>query len=245
MDRGLLDAAEFNNASSDKALGFADVSKICMLQSYHQNAETFEILFNKDKFNALPDRLRATIENAVEASSQDMIWKAIARYSEDYLDLQSRRNVKFYKTPDALLKRQLEVYDEIIKKKAPGNPLFREVLDFTEEFCAAHHPLGTGHCGQPTHGLRSLLRVKRCSQGYLKCSRVRVFPHASALCSQLRASTRSYGSIKDPVVDRCARPVFRTSCGRITSRPALSSRLHDRRAGAGDGTRPADRRRND
>src|SRR5215216_7798418 len=43
MDRGLLDAAEFNNASSDRALGFADVSKVCMLQSYHQNAEQFEI----------------------------------------------------------------------------------------------------------------------------------------------------------------------------------------------------------
>jgi TRAP-type mannitol/chloroaromatic compound transport system substrate-binding protein len=34
IDRGLLDAAEFNNATSDRALGFADVSKICMLQSY-------------------------------------------------------------------------------------------------------------------------------------------------------------------------------------------------------------------
>jgi len=49
MDRGLLDAAEFNNASSDRALGFADVSKICMLQSYHQNAEQFEVMFNKTK----------------------------------------------------------------------------------------------------------------------------------------------------------------------------------------------------
>ena len=59
MDRGLLDAAEFNNASSDRALGFADVSKVCMLQSYHQNAEQFEILFNKTKYDALPDKLKA------------------------------------------------------------------------------------------------------------------------------------------------------------------------------------------
>ena len=49
MDRGLLDAAEFNNASSDRILGFPDVSKVCMLQSYHQNAEQFEIMFNKDQ----------------------------------------------------------------------------------------------------------------------------------------------------------------------------------------------------
>ena len=59
MDRGLLDAAEFNNASSDRILGFADVSKVCMLQSYHQNAEQFEILFNRGRFDALPERMKA------------------------------------------------------------------------------------------------------------------------------------------------------------------------------------------
>src|SRR3979490_2173642 len=37
MDRGLLDAAEFNNATSDRILGFADVSKVLMPQSYHTN----------------------------------------------------------------------------------------------------------------------------------------------------------------------------------------------------------------
>src|ERR1700745_3480060 len=72
MDRGLLDAAEFNNASSDRVLGFPDVSKVCMLQSYHQNAEQFEILFNKAKFDALPEKMRAIIANATEAAGQDM-----------------------------------------------------------------------------------------------------------------------------------------------------------------------------
>jgi TRAP-type mannitol/chloroaromatic compound transport system substrate-binding protein len=129
MDRGLLDAAEFNNASSDRLLGFADVSKVCMLQSYHQNAEQFEIMFNKDKYNALPEKMRAIIANAVEASSQDMSWKAIDRYSKDYVELQTKDNVKFYKTPDAILKRQLEIYDEVAKKKVGENPLFKEIVD--------------------------------------------------------------------------------------------------------------------
>jgi TRAP-type mannitol/chloroaromatic compound transport system substrate-binding protein len=129
MDRGLLDAAEFNNASSDRALGFPDVSKICMLQSYHQNAEQFEILFNKTKYDALPDKVKAIIANAVEAASQDMQWKAIDRYSSDYVKLQTEDNVKFYKTPDAILKRQLEVYDEVVKKKAAENSLFKEILE--------------------------------------------------------------------------------------------------------------------
>ncbi len=129
MDRGLLEAAEFNNASSDRALGFADVSKICMLQSFHQNAEQFEILFNKAKYDALPEKMRAIIANAVEAASQDMQWKAIDRYSKDYIELQTKDNVKFYKTPDALLKKQIELYDEVVKKKAAENPLFKEILE--------------------------------------------------------------------------------------------------------------------
>ena len=68
LDRGLLDAAEFNNASSDRTLGFPDVSKVCMLQSFHQNAEQFEILFNKAKYEALPDSIKSIIANAVEAA---------------------------------------------------------------------------------------------------------------------------------------------------------------------------------
>jgi len=129
MDRGLLDAAEFNNATSDRILGFADVSKVCMLQSYHQNAEQFEIMFNKTKYDALPDKMRAIIANAVEASGQDMSWKAIDRYSQDYIELQTKDKVKFYKTPESILKRQLEVYDEIVKKKAAENPLFKEIVE--------------------------------------------------------------------------------------------------------------------
>lgn len=128
MDRGLLDAAEFNNASSDRVLGFPDVSKVCMLQSYHQNAEQFEIMFNKNKFDALPDKMKAIITNAVEAGSAEMSWKAIDRYSQDYVELQTKDKVRFYKTPDAILKRQLELYDEVAKKKAAENPLFAEIL---------------------------------------------------------------------------------------------------------------------
>ncbi|HEY0851685.1 MAG TPA: TRAP transporter substrate-binding protein [Bradyrhizobium sp.] len=134
MDRGLLDAAEFNNASSDRVLGFPDVSKVCMLQSYHQNAEQFEIMFNKDKYNALPDKMKAIIANAVDAASADMSWKAIDRYSKDYVEMQTKDNVKFYKTPDAILKQQLEIYDDVVKKKSAENPLFKEIVKSQIEF---------------------------------------------------------------------------------------------------------------
>src|SRR5262245_59980891 len=136
MDRGLLDAAEFNNATSDRILGFADVSKVCMLQSYHQNAEQMEILFNKTKFDALPDKMKALIEYAVEAASADMSWKAIDRYSKDYIELQTKDKVRFYKTPDGLLQRQLEVYDAAADKKSGENALFKEIAESQRAFAA-------------------------------------------------------------------------------------------------------------
>jgi len=134
MDRGLLDAAEFNNASSDRQLGFPDVSKVCMLQSFHQNAEQFEIMFNGTKYNALSPKLRAILDNCVEAASADMSWKAVDRYSKAYDEMQKTQGVKFYKTPDSILRTQLKVFDEVVAKKSAENPLFKRIVDSQKAF---------------------------------------------------------------------------------------------------------------
>lgn len=134
MDRGLLDGAEFNNASSDLLLGFSDVSKVCMLQSFHQSAEQFEILFNKAKYDALPNHLKSVLAVASQAASADMSWKAIDRYSKDYEVLQKDKGVKFYKTPDAILQRQLQIWDQMIAKRSAENPLFKKVIDSQKAF---------------------------------------------------------------------------------------------------------------
>ncbi|HZR89878.1 MAG TPA: C4-dicarboxylate ABC transporter [Bradyrhizobium sp.] len=134
IDRGLLDAAEFNNATSDRILGFADVSKICMLQSYHQNAEQLEITFNKTKYDALPEKMRAIIANATEAASADMSWKSINRYSQDYIELQTKDKVRFYKTPASVLQKQLEVFDQVMTKRTADNPMFKEIIESQRKY---------------------------------------------------------------------------------------------------------------
>jgi len=134
LDRGLIDAAEFNNASSDRLLGFPDVSKTCMLQSFHQSSEQFEVLFNKKKYDSLSKDLKAIIDHAVEAASADMSWKAIDRYSKDYQEMREKQGVKFFKTPDAVLQAQLAAWDKVIAKKSAENPLFKKVLDSQRTF---------------------------------------------------------------------------------------------------------------
>ncbi|MFC5498703.1 TRAP transporter substrate-binding protein [Caenimonas terrae] len=133
LDRGLIDAAEFNNASSDRVLGFPDVVKNCMLQSWHQSGEQFEILFNKAKYNALPAELKSIIDYAVQASSADMSWKHADRNAKDYEEMK-KQGIKFYKTPDAVLRAQLVAWDKTVAKKAAENPLFKKVMDSQRAF---------------------------------------------------------------------------------------------------------------
>jgi len=136
IDRGLIDAAEFNNPSSDRALGFPDVAKVYMMQSFHQSAETLEILFNKPKYDALPAKLKAIIANAVEAASADMSWKECDRYSQDYIEIQQKDKVKVYKTPESILQAQLRIWDETIAKRGAdaSNPWFKKVIDSQKAF---------------------------------------------------------------------------------------------------------------
>jgi len=127
MDRGLLDAAEFNNPSSDLVLGFPDVSKDYMVQSYHQSAECFEIIFNKTKFDALGPDLQAIIRYSAEAASADMSWKAMDRYSKD-LEALKAAGVKVHQTPDSVLQAQLAAWDKVIAAQSE-DPFFAKVVE--------------------------------------------------------------------------------------------------------------------
>lgn len=127
MQTGTLDAAEFNNPSSDKLLGFTDVSQVYMLQSYHQAVECFEVIFNKDRYAALAPDLQAILRIAAEAASADMSWKQQDRYSAD-LEAIRAAGVQVIKTPDSVLEAQLAAWDTVIANLSQ-DPFFAKVIE--------------------------------------------------------------------------------------------------------------------
>ncbi|MGH7411102.1 MAG: TRAP transporter substrate-binding protein [Candidatus Methylomirabilis sp.] len=127
LDRGVIDAAEFNNPSSDRLLGFPDVRKVMMAQSYHQPVEFLELTFNKKKWDALPKDLQAIIKYAAMAESADFTWKMIDRNSKDLEEMKAIKGVKVVRTPKSVLQAQLKAWDEIIKEKL-GDPFSTKVL---------------------------------------------------------------------------------------------------------------------
>lgn len=132
LDRGLLDGAEFNNPSSDRALGFQNVAPTYMVGSYHQSAEVFEIIFNKRRYDSLPAEMRNILRVAAESASADMSWKAMDRYSKD-LEALKAEGVKVVKTPDSVLEAQLAAWDRVIAAKS-ADPFFKKVLDSQKEW---------------------------------------------------------------------------------------------------------------
>lgn len=141
LERGVIDGAEFNNPSSDRVLGFPDVAKVYMLQSFHQHTETFEILFNKAKYEALPAELKAILKYASESNSADMSWKLQERYPKDLLEMTQRQGVRALTTPRAILEAQLQAWDRVVAKlegdtsSPAAGPFFKKVCDSQRDWC--------------------------------------------------------------------------------------------------------------
>jgi TRAP-type mannitol/chloroaromatic compound transport system substrate-binding protein len=141
LDRGVIDAAEFNNPSSDRLLGFPDVRKVMMAQSYHQPVEFLELLFNKKKYDALPKDLQAMIKYANMAQSADFTWKMMDRNSKDLEEMKSKQKVQVVKTPKAVLEAQLNAWDAVVAEKSKDNPFFVKVLESQKQWAARVVPL--------------------------------------------------------------------------------------------------------
>jgi TRAP-type mannitol/chloroaromatic compound transport system substrate-binding protein len=127
MKTGLIDAAEFNNPTSDKDFGMQDVSKHYHLGSFHQSQEMFEMQFNKKKYNSLSPAHQAIIKHAAEAANTSNYFMALVRYSNDLGKLMNESKVNVYQTSDAILDAQLAAWD-VVMKDFRKDPLFDEIV---------------------------------------------------------------------------------------------------------------------
>ena len=129
MKSGLIDAAEFNNPTSDRDFGMQDVAKEYMLASFHQSQEFFEITFNKQKYDALPDELKAILKYASEAENSNFYWHNTKRYADDLVRLETESGVNVHRTPDAVMQDQLAAWDVVIDRISGEDPFFAKVVE--------------------------------------------------------------------------------------------------------------------
>ena len=128
MERGVIDAFEFNNPSSDKDFGAQDVAKNYYLSSYHQASESFEFLFSKTFLEDLDPDIQAILKYGVEAVSTANTAKAMNRYSADLQFLQNDAGVNVRRTSKEILDAQLKAWDELIPE-LETDPFMKKCLD--------------------------------------------------------------------------------------------------------------------
>ncbi|WP_341887891.1 TRAP transporter substrate-binding protein [Variovorax sp. YR752] len=129
MDRGVIEAFEFNNPTSDRRFGAQDVAKNYMMGSFHQAMEFFEIAFNKKKHDSLPKDLQAILRYAAEAASSSNWWTAMDNYSKDLDELINKDKVNVIRTPKSIFAEQLKAWDTVTKRLSDEDPFFKKVVD--------------------------------------------------------------------------------------------------------------------
>jgi TRAP-type mannitol/chloroaromatic compound transport system substrate-binding protein len=128
MERGVIDAFEFNNPTSDRRFGAQDVVSDYMLGSYHQAAETFEIIFNQPFFESLDPDLQAILEFAAEAANTANYGLAMENYSADLQALVNEDGVTVHRTPDSIMQAQLEAWDQVVAGLMEDD-IFRRIIE--------------------------------------------------------------------------------------------------------------------
>ena len=134
MKSGLIDAAEFNNPTSDRDFGMQDVSKHYHLASFHQSQEFFEVTFNKEKYDGLSDELKAILKYASEAENSNFYWHNTRRYADDLVTLATEQGVNVYRTPDSVMAEQLKAWDTVINRMSGGDEFFAKVIDSQKSY---------------------------------------------------------------------------------------------------------------
>jgi TRAP-type mannitol/chloroaromatic compound transport system substrate-binding protein len=129
LERGVIDAFEFNNPTSDMRFGAQDVIKNYMMGSYHQAMEFFEIVFNKKKYQALPKDLQAILRYAAEAANSSNYWTALDNYSKDLQLLMTKHKVNVIRTPQSIMVEQLKAWDVLTAKLSNEDPFFKKVVE--------------------------------------------------------------------------------------------------------------------
>ena len=151
MKSGLIDAAEFNNPTSDRDFGMQDVSKHYHLASFHQSQEFFEVTFNKKKYERLPDELKAILKYASEAENSNFYWNNTLRYANDLNTLRDEQGVNVYRTPDSVMAAQLDAWDIVVARMSEQDEFFAKVIESQKAY--AEKVLGYLNLNQPDYKL--------------------------------------------------------------------------------------------
>lgn len=137
LERGVIDALEWIGPFHDYKMGFHQIAKYYYTPGWHEPGTSLELLFNKEKFEALPADLQEILRTAAFRLSMWTLSELEARNS-DYLKIlveQEKVNIRSFPKP---VMDQLRKYtEEILEEMCVNDPMTKKIYTAYKAFRAS------------------------------------------------------------------------------------------------------------
>jgi len=140
LERGAVDGAEWAVPSHDILMGFQNVAKLLYMPDMRQPASYQEILIRKNKWDELPQDLKAIVKWAGMAEIIRMTAFSVDADSKAVEEFEKKHGVQIRPTPPDVLKAQVAAIDKVYEAEAQKNPFFARVLKSQKDFASRAVP---------------------------------------------------------------------------------------------------------
>jgi TRAP-type mannitol/chloroaromatic compound transport system substrate-binding protein len=137
LELGTIDATEFSMPAIDLKLGFYQVAKYYYFPGWHQQSTIFELMLNKDEWDALDDQTKAVFETVCDANITYGIAEGEAIQPAAIAELREKGvNIKTW--DPAILDTLRSAWLEVVEEEKAANPNFAKVWESLTEFRAQY-----------------------------------------------------------------------------------------------------------
>ncbi|WP_299474936.1 TRAP transporter substrate-binding protein [uncultured Roseibium sp.] len=127
LEKGAIDATEFSMPAIDQRLGFHKVAKYNYFPGWHQQATVFELLINKDVWNAASEQHQHILAEACKASMADSFAEGEALQFDALKRNVEENGVEIRKWSPEMLQLFRDTWEEVAAEESANNAYFAEV----------------------------------------------------------------------------------------------------------------------
>jgi TRAP-type mannitol/chloroaromatic compound transport system substrate-binding protein len=128
LERGSIDATEYSMPAIDLDLGFYQIAKHYYFPGWHQQSTLFDLMMNKDKWDALSDVQKVQIETACQANIAMMLAEGEAIQFSALAELQEK-GVTLHRWPPEVLGDLESAWNDVAAELAAEDATFKQVWD--------------------------------------------------------------------------------------------------------------------
>lgn len=128
LDKGVIDAADATTLATNDSMGLHDVAKNPIWPGFH-SLPLNEVSINKEKWDAMPDDLKATLTQSVKDYANDLAEKIRAKDEEVAEKLKARDDVTVHSWSEEEKKKFRQIAQEQWKSYAEKSENAQKVYD--------------------------------------------------------------------------------------------------------------------